>query len=176
MPGLSFASRRSRVEVSSTMELYRTYKLRLYPNQQQKQQLTETLNTCRWLYNSALQERRDAYRNWKEYGQYRGQEKPDRVNRFSQIKELAAIRPEIAELTSVYSHVLNAVLTKLEETYDAFFRRVKRGEKAGFPRFKGKNRYDSFTYPDQQEKDEPSRREAAQAGISGGKLKRNEVS
>ncbi len=28
----------------------------------------------------------------------------------------------------------------------AFFRRIQRGEKAGFPRFKGRNRYRSFTY------------------------------
>jgi putative transposase len=35
----------------------------------------------------------------------------------------------------------------LDKTYKAFFGRVKRGQKAGFPRFKGRNRYDSCTYP-----------------------------
>jgi len=30
----------------------------------------------------------------------------------------------------------------------AFYRRCKAGEKPGYPRFQGKNRYDSFTYPD----------------------------
>jgi putative transposase len=38
------------------------------------------------------------------------------------------------------------VLARLDKTYQAFFRRAQQGEKAGFPRFKGKNRYHSFTY------------------------------
>jgi len=37
------------------------------------------------------------------------------------------------------------VIKRLAFAYDAFFRRIKRNEKPGFPRFKGKNRYDSFT-------------------------------
>jgi transposase len=41
---------------------------------------------------------------------------------------------------------LQDVLARLDKTYQAFFRRIQRGEKAGFPRFKGKNRYHSFTY------------------------------
>jgi putative transposase len=31
--------------------------------------------------------------------------------------------------------------------FQGFFRRVKKGEKPGYPRFKGFSRYDSFTYP-----------------------------
>jgi putative transposase len=38
------------------------------------------------------------------------------------------------------------VLARLEKTYHAFFRRVQNGEKPGFPRFHGKDRYHSFTY------------------------------
>jgi putative transposase len=38
------------------------------------------------------------------------------------------------------------VLARLDKTHQAFFRRVQRGEKAGFPRFKGRARYHSFTY------------------------------
>jgi len=38
------------------------------------------------------------------------------------------------------------VLARLDKTYQAFFRRVQRGEKAGFSRFKGRARYHSFTY------------------------------
>ena len=43
-------------------------------------------------------------------------------------------------------HVLQDVLARLDKTYQAFFRRVQRGEKAGFPRYQGRNRYHSFTY------------------------------
>jgi len=36
----------------------------------------------------------------------------------------------------------------VKRTYDRFFDRVKNGEKPGYPRFKGRNQYASFTYPD----------------------------
>jgi putative transposase len=42
--------------------------------------------------------------------------------------------------------VLQDVLVRLDRTYQAFFRRLKNGEKAGFPRFKPSSRYHSFTY------------------------------
>jgi putative transposase len=41
---------------------------------------------------------------------------------------------------------LQDVLARLDKTYQAFFRRLQRGEKAGFPRFQGRNRFHSFTY------------------------------
>jgi putative transposase len=36
----------------------------------------------------------------------------------------------------------------LDKAMKAFFRRVKAGQTPGFPRFKSRDRYDSFTYPD----------------------------
>jgi putative transposase len=48
----------------------------------------------------------------------------------------------------VYSQVAQDVLRRLDKAFQNFFRRVKNGDKkAGYPRFQGKNRYDSFTYP-----------------------------
>jgi putative transposase len=41
---------------------------------------------------------------------------------------------------------LQDVLARLDKTYQAFFRRVANGEKPGFPRFQGRNRWHSFTY------------------------------
>jgi hypothetical protein len=45
------------------------------------------------------------------------------------------------------------VLARLDRTYQTFFRRVHRGEKAGFPRFKGRNRYHSFTFQGVRQRD-----------------------
>ena len=59
---------------------------------------------------------------------------------------MKAIRAEFPEYEAIHSHVLQDVLARLEKTYQAFFRRVKAGEKAGFPRFKGRNRFRSFTF------------------------------
>lgn len=47
----------------------------------------------------------------------------------------------------VFSQVLQDVLRRLDKSFKAFFRRVKAGAKPGYPRFKGKGWYKSFTYP-----------------------------
>jgi putative transposase len=81
---------------------------------------------CRDLYNSALEQRITAYRR-----------RHISVSRFDQEVELKAIRAEFPEHAAIHSHVLQDVLARLDKTYQAFFRRVQHGEKAGFPRFKG---------------------------------------
>ncbi len=57
--------------------------------------------------------------------------------------DLKAAFPEYA---AIHSQVLQDVLTRLDKTYQAFFRRVRAGQTPGFPRFQGRNRYHSFTY------------------------------
>jgi putative transposase len=52
--------------------------------------------------------------------------------------------PEYAE---VHSQVLQDVVQRVDRAFQAFFRRVKNGETPGYPRFHGRNRYTSFTYP-----------------------------
>jgi putative transposase len=68
------------------------------------------------------------------------------LTRYQQAAELKAIRAELPEDAAIHSHVLQDVLARLDTTYQAFFRRVANGEKPGFPRFHGKDRYHSFTY------------------------------
>jgi putative transposase len=51
------------------------------------------------------------------------------------------------ELSEVYSQVLQEAVQRVDLAFKAFFRRVKAGEEPGYPRFKGKNGYDSLTYP-----------------------------
>ena len=50
-------------------------------------------------------------------------------------------------LAQVHSQVLQDVARRINKAYKNFFRRVKAGETPGYPRFKGKGQYDSFTYP-----------------------------
>ncbi len=59
--------------------------------------------------------------------------------------ELQALRAEMPEYASIPSPILPDVLARLDQTYQAFFRRLANGEKPGFPRFQGKDRYHSFT-------------------------------
>lgn len=116
----------------------RTYKYRLYPNKTTEKKLYFVLNRCRELYNAALSERKDAYR-------YAGKS----ISYYDQQNDLPEIKHEIRpEYQDIASHVLQDVLGRLNEAFKAFFRRIKNGEKSGYPRFQGRNRYDSFTYPD----------------------------
>jgi putative transposase len=68
------------------------------------------------------------------------------ISRYQQEAELKALRAELPEYAAIHAHILQDVLARLEKTYQAFFRRVASGEKPGFPRFHGTNRYHSFTY------------------------------
>jgi len=118
------------------MIIRRAYKYRLYPTKNQKHKLQGTLDLCRDLYNSALQERVEAY---KKNG--------ISLSFFDQVKELPLLKDELPEYKLVYSQVLQDVLKRLDLNFKSFFRRLKKHEKPGFPRYKGYDRYDSFTYP-----------------------------
>ncbi len=61
-----------------------------------------------------------------------------------QDKELPGLKFELPEYKNVDAQTLQDVLEKLDKTYQSFFRRLKGGQKAGFPRFKGRDRYNSF--------------------------------
>jgi putative transposase len=121
--------------VSEQPTCRKTYKYKLQPTPEQERAMERVLLLCRQLYNVALEQRITAW-----------QRRHVSVSRYQQEAELKAIRAEFPEYAAVYSHVLQDVLARLERTYQAFFRRVQRGEKAGFPRFKGHDRYHSFTY------------------------------
>jgi putative transposase len=47
----------------------------------------------------------------------------------------------------VHSQVLQNVAVRIDLAFKAFFRRCKSGEQPGYPRFKGKGRYPSMTFP-----------------------------
>jgi len=112
------------------------YQFKLDPTPEQREQIYHTLNLCRWLYNSGLEQRIIAY---KKQGKS--------LSFYTQKKELPALKKVLPEFKDVHSQVLQNVLERLDKAYQNFFRRVQIGEKAGFPRFKGRNRYHSFTYP-----------------------------
>ena len=111
------------------------YKFRMYPTRQQALQLDQTLDTCRRLYNLALADRKAAY---EVEGISRSYE--------DQAAMLVAEKRE-GNFKDVFSQVLQDVLRRLDKAFKAFFRRVKAGEKPGYPRFKGIGWYKSFTYP-----------------------------
>jgi len=114
----------------------RTYKYRLYPTKKQSKILDSWLETCRVLYNDSLAERKENY-----------EQKGLSLGYAQQNKQLTTLKKTDESLQAVHSQVLQDVLRRLQKAFDNFFRRVKLGEQAGYPRFKGWKRYKSFTYP-----------------------------
>jgi putative transposase len=113
----------------------KAYKYKLIPTPTQEWELGRVLGLCRWLYNTALEQRITAWQRARVS-----------VSRFQQEAELKAIRAAMPAYAAIHSHVLQDVLARLDKTYQAFLRRVKAGEKAGFPRYQGRDRWHSFTY------------------------------
>ncbi len=64
-----------------------------------------------------------------------------------QSAQLPQMKQERTEYQDIYAQVLQEVVHRVDKTFAAFFTRVKDGYTPGYPRFKGANRYDSFTYP-----------------------------
>src|SRR5215469_2434255 len=118
-----------------SVPLRKTYQEKLRPTPAQEAALGVVLWRCRTLYNAALEQRITLYR-----------QRGISVSRYTQEAELNDLRAAFPEYAAVHSHVLQDVLARLDRTYQAFFRRVQHGEKPGFPRFHGKERYHSFTY------------------------------
>jgi putative transposase len=113
----------------------RAFKYRLYPTRDQERRLHGWLGLCRQLYNAALEERREA---WKQGVSITF------ADQSRQLPEIKKLRPECAQ---VYAQVFQNVLVRLNETFQRFFERVKRGDKPGYPRFKNRDRYRSLTWP-----------------------------
>jgi len=116
--------------------MLKAFRYRLCPTKAQETALNEQLRLCRNLYNCALQERRDAYRKAGKT-----------VTGYDQMKYLTEIKADVPEYKGVYSQVLQDVLKRLDRAFQAFFRRVKAGQTPGYPRFQGRDRYDSICYP-----------------------------
>src|SRR5690349_7176533 len=112
----------------------RRTKYKLTPTTTQERELARVLGLCRWLYNAALEQRILAY-----------QRRHISISRYQQEAELKDLRATFPDYAAIHSHVLQDALARLDKAYQAFFRRLKAGEKAGFPRYKSATRYNSFT-------------------------------
>ena len=91
---------------------------------------------CRHVYNAAIGERREAYHK-------RGIS----INDYQQQAELPSIKEAMPEYAEVNAQVLQGVILRVDRAFQALFRRMESGVTAGYPRFQGRNRYHSFTYP-----------------------------
>jgi putative transposase len=115
--------------------LRKAFLYRLYPSHAQERLLDVTLETCRHFYNDCLAERKSAY-----------QERGETIGKYDQLRRVKERKATNPWAKNVHSHILQTVVHDLDKAFDAFFRRVKAGQKPGYPRFRGRNRWHSFGF------------------------------
>ncbi len=118
------------------MYVLKSFKYRIYPTKAQTAKMERTLDLCRWVYNETL-----AYR--KTLFETEGKSS----SKYATNALLPTWKVDKPDLKEVFSQTLQNVQERVDLAFKAFFRRIKAGEKPGYPRFKGKGWYDSFTYP-----------------------------
>jgi putative transposase len=117
-------------------KMYQPFKYRLYPFPNQERELLRQFGELRFLWNYALEQRQDAWRKEKRSVSY-----------VDQCRGLAKWRAYDKEgIGTVYGHVAQETLARLDDAFKHFFRRVKAGDRPGFPRFK--REITSMCYPD----------------------------
>lgn len=98
----------------------------MYPTESQKYDLAATLETCRHLYNDSL-----------------GERSADWALGFYEQKRLLVFRKQENRFyRQVNAQVRQDVVLRLEKAYRSFFNKL-----SGYPRFKRREQYNSFTYP-----------------------------
>ena len=116
-----------------------TYKYLVQPTRAQHAALAEILESQRQLYNAALEERIGCYR---ATGRTQGY--------VDQCRALTVCRHDIPEMGAMPLAIQRWTIRRLDEAYAAFFRRVRHGGAPGFPRFRGRGRWDSFGFLDKR--------------------------
>lgn len=117
----------------------RAYKFRLYPTSRQHTALNQMTRDHAEVYNAALQERRDAWKTRRT--------RVTASQQMGQLTEMRHARPDQA----VWSYTSQQqTIRRLDKSMAAFFRRVKAGEKPGYPRFRASAQFDTvdFRYGD----------------------------
>lgn len=113
----------------------KAFKYRVYPNRPQAEAMAARLESHRVLYNAALEHRRWSWQRGVS------------VSYGDQSAELKAIRRDDEGMAACNFSSCQATLRRLDRAFRAFFRRVKAGETPGYPRFKGRDRFDTVEFP-----------------------------
>lgn len=107
-----------------------SYKFRIYPTAEQQTLIQKTFGCSRFIYNHFLAQR---------IAEYKATGKSP--TRFQQDKMLTLLKKELLWLKEVDATALQSSLQTLDSAYQNFFRRVKNGEKPGYPKFKSKKNH-----------------------------------
>jgi putative transposase len=114
----------------------KTFKHKLKPAPAQERGLERVLLLCRPVYSAAVGERREA---WRRRGVT--------VTFYQQKAEAPSITEATPDYAVVNAQVVQDVVLRVDRSFEAFFQRLREGQTPGYPRFHGRERDNSFTYP-----------------------------
>jgi len=120
--------------MNTKKKVHRTFKYKAVVSKTTAAHAEQWLWRCQQLYNLALEQRILAYKQFGVSLHYQHQS-----------AELPTFKKEFPEFAQVGSQVLQNVLERLEKAFQHFYGKCKKGEQGGFPRFKPRCRYDTFT-------------------------------
>jgi len=121
---------------------------RLYPTPEQAQQMAQIAGSCRYVFNLALEQRRDWYRPGRKF------------NFASQCREVTMLRAEVDWLKAAPVHTLQQALKNLDRAYQNWW-----AGRADYPTPRKKGLNDSFRFPD------PVSIKVERTGKSSGRVK-----
>ena len=104
-----------------------SYKFRIYPNARQENLMQRTFGCCRFMFNHYLAKRKEAY-----------EQDGKTLNYYDCAGDMTRLKKSLDWLREVDATALQSALRDLDTAYQNFFRRVKQGQKPGYPRFKSK--------------------------------------
>ena len=107
-----------------------SYKFRIYPTEKQAQQIQRTFGCCRFVWNYYLAKRKAVY-------ELDGRT----MNYYECSKDMTGLKNELPWIKDVDSTALQSSIRDLDAGFQNFFRRVKNGDKPGYPKLKSKKNH-----------------------------------
>ena len=113
-----------------------TKKVRIYPTPEQIDVLWQISERCRIVYNMAIADRQDNWKNNRKYTSY--------IDQQNKLPEFKKRNPEIAQ---VYSKVYQSMLRKIDGSYKSTLSKRKKGDyDTELPGFKSRKYLMTITY------------------------------
>ncbi|MHB8146342.1 MAG: RNA-guided endonuclease InsQ/TnpB family protein, partial [Vulcanimicrobiaceae bacterium] len=108
---------------------------RLYPSRAQEAALLDMLGLHQRLYNAALEQRKAAWRLQRKS-----------LSAYDQSRDLTQLRACDERYAALNAQSAQVTLHRLHLAFAAFFRRCKKGQTPGFPRFRSFDRFSGWGY------------------------------
>ena len=123
------------------METMRAYKFRIYPDAKRQEAIDDAISMSQRLYNKLLEKTIEAHKS----------NPSSKISQRTINQFLNEIIKEDKEYLQLYAHIRVDIRNRLLKTYQSFFRRCQQKKsgakvKAGFPRFKSKDKFNSITH------------------------------